>query len=331
MGRRAGTETVAKLVVAFLRHPRWSQKELERVCGVRARAIRRALASLEEAGVRLSKSVGRAGVVWRAEPSWLADVTDAPIDGALLARYVARLPRTEEREAVLERLLASSLAARPLPNERPQETSEATLAALEDACWRRHALRLGYFSASRGEHGIRVLSVQRIAYGDRTRFAAFCHARRELLWFRADRVTHPEPVPSEKYEHVDAAILEQFLTESLDGFHGKGPAQRCEFEIAVSEARWALRAIPTGGESAIVRHTATGAHVVLVTAGLMVLARYLVGLGGACRIAAPEALRDQVAALAAGALAAGRARAHKGSVRRAGRIGQGSPVKSVRR
>jgi predicted DNA-binding transcriptional regulator YafY len=323
MGKRSGTETVARLLVAFLRQPRWSQAELERVCDVKARALRRALRSLELAGVPLVRREGSASrVLWRVEKGWAPALACSLVDPEAIARLVARLPRSEERQTVLGRLLAPSGAAALATNQAALEVSEATLRVLEDAWRKRLAVRMAYFSASRGAHAIRTVSVQRITYGEHVRFVAHCHARKRLLWFRADRVTQPEPLDSTGYVEVDARQVDELLRESLDGFRGQGDAVRCRFDVAYPDAAWALRCLPSVAEGAVVQHAPSGAHVELTTAGIDVLARFLVGLGAACSGIAPDALRARVAELARGALGAAGANAlRRTGPNGAGRIG----------
>ena len=305
MGRRTGTETVAKLVVAFLQRPRWGQKDLERICGVASKAVRRALLSMEEAGVPLIREEGERGLaVWSVPKTWLPNIAHQMVDQELVARLVARLPNSSDREAVLGRILSSLPGSTIAPNDHSLDVSEATLSLVEDACRERRVLRLGYFTASRGEHGIRVLSIQRVVYGDRLRFVAYCHARQRLLWFRVDRVTHPEVMASESYVQVDADEVDRFIGESLDGFHGPSGALRCEFHVDYPVATWALRTLPAGADAAVVHHGPLGAHVALTTAATDVLARFLVGLGGACTEIRPDELRDRVRDFARGALAA---------------------------
>jgi predicted DNA-binding transcriptional regulator YafY len=305
MGRRTGTETVAKLLVAFLQRPSWTQKELERICGVASKAVRRALLSLEEAGVPLAREdAERSLVVWSVPKTWLPAVAHRMVDGELIARLVARLPTSGDREVVLGKLLSSLPGPAIAPNEAALDVSEATLAMVEDACRERRVLRLGYFTASRGQHGIRLLSIQRVVYGDRLRFVAHCHARRRLLWFRVDRIAHPEVIESESYVQADADEVARFVAESLDGFHGSSEAVSCEFHVGYPVATWALRALPAGSDGAVVHHGPLGAHVALTTSAIEVLARFLVGLGGACTQIRPDALRDRVRTLAHEALSA---------------------------
>ncbi len=324
MGRRAATDTIAILVVAFLRHPRWSQGELQRVCGVGPKALRRAIASLQHAGVPLSRT-GLAGspVVWRVERGWIPTATGQIVDHVRIARLVARLPKSNERQAVLEKLLVGP-EGEGATNEQPLDVSDEALGLLEDSCRRKRAVRAGYFTASRGRHTIRTLSVQRILYGDRVRLVAYCHTRRALRWFRVDRLSNPELMSAQPYVEVERSQVERFVGDSIDGFHGDGGTVGCYFDLTYPDATWALRALPSGSDGAMVHHGHSGAHVEMKTAGVEVLARFLVSLGGACSSLGPEALRARVEELARGALSAvaetTRERSHPGP-KRAGPIG----------
>ncbi len=319
MGRRTGTETIAKLFVAFLQQATWSQKDLERRCGVGVRAIRKALLDLQEAGVPLEREEDPPQVYWSVPRDWPAPGARlAGIEGVeadTVARLVARLPKSREREAVLAKLVppvlgrahaASAPGAIVLkPNAAEERVREQVFSALERGLAERVPVRMGYFSAKSGRDSLRTVSVQHIAYGDRPRFVAYCHSTDSLRWFRADRVRTAKLEPAgaaPAYRAVDPEALAAYIAESMDGFRGHGAAVTCEVVIRADEARWALAHMPYDADSALVTNEAEGSRVVLRTAGLEVLARYLVGLGEAARVLSPPELRDRVLHLARGAL-----------------------------
>lgn len=310
MGRRTGTETIAKLFVAFLQQATWTQKDLERRCGVGVRAIRKALLDLQDAGVPLEREEDLPQVYWSVPRDWPAPGARlAGIEGIeadTIARLVARLPKSREREAVLAKLVPPVLGATAAmkPNAAEERVREQVFGALEQGLRERAPVRMGYFSAQSGRDSLRTVSVQHIAYGDRPRFVAHCHSTDSLRWFRADRVRSVKLEPTGAYRLVDSAALAAFIKESMDGFRGGGSAVICEVVIRADEARWALPHMPYEPESAIVTLEPDGSRVVLRTAGMEVLARYLVGLGEAARVVSPPELRDRVRALARGALAA---------------------------
>jgi predicted DNA-binding transcriptional regulator YafY len=317
MGRRTGTETIAKLFVAFLQQATWTQKDLERRCGVGVRAIRKALLDLQEAGVPLEREEDTPQVYWSVPRDWPAPGARLSgiegVEADTVARLVARLPKSREREAVLAKLVPPVLGTSPSatgagaivlkPNAAEERVREQVFSALERGLAERVPVRMGYFSAKSGRDSLRTVSVQHIAYGDRPRFVGYCHSTDSLRWFRADRVRTAK-LETSPYRAVEPAALAAFVAESMDGFRGGGAAVTCEVVIRANEARWALPHMPYEPESALVTHEPDCSRVVLRTAGLEVLARYLVGLGEAARVVSPPELRDRVRALAEGALAA---------------------------
>jgi hypothetical protein len=98
MGRRTATETVTKLIVAFLRNPSWSQKDLERHCDVGPKAIRQRLLELQEAGILLEREEDHPHVHWVAPKDWF------PADAAVAGM------KGEERRDEQIRILARRLA-----------------------------------------------------------------------------------------------------------------------------------------------------------------------------------------------------------------------------
>lgn len=306
MGRRSATETVAKIFVAFLRKPVHSQADLQRHCGVGAKAVRAALLSLQEAGVPLEHEKDWPHVYWSLPREWRpgrAEDLGLP-DHDLLARLIARLPRAADREKALSRLWTALPGAK---NEEPLGVSDELLETLERSIVTTVPVRVGYFSASRGAQSVRVLSVQRLSYGPPIRFAAQCHASSSLKWFRADRCTSPTLLPTETYQQVAPVEVERFVRESLDGFHGNLPLTRCTVVLRDPEARWASRSLP-GGASAVVQPIDGGARLEIQTTALDVLARFLVGLGAACVSVAPAQLEAAMGATLEGAAAARRSR-----------------------
>lgn len=323
MGRRAATETIARLLFAFLREPVWTQRRLERHCGIGPKALRRRLLELQEAGIQMEREEDPPHVYWSVPKDWFPKHARGLFDCQELARLIARLPRSRNREAALAQVLGPAVDGAMNPNVASANVDDAVLRILEDAVARRVPVRLGYSSASRGgQGGLRVVSIQRIAYGARVRFVGHCHSTHLLKWFRADRVTSPEVAVSTPYLAAPAADVERFIAESLDGFRDPRGPEVCRFELRHPDATWALRALPDGAGTAVVQHVDGGVRVELATAGLDVLARFLVGLGEACTVHAPDKLRARVVALARGALRA-QGGLNVASVRlaRAGQIG----------
>ncbi|HQY60365.1 MAG TPA: WYL domain-containing protein [Polyangiaceae bacterium] len=339
MGRRTGTETIAKLFVAFLQQATWSQKDLERRCDIGVRAVRKALLDLQDAGVPLEREEDPPHVYWSVPRDWPAPGARLGalegLESDTVARLIARLPRSREREAVLAKLMPPVLG-RSTPathsNTAEERVREAVFRALEQGLRDRVALTMGYFSAVSGRDSLRTVSVQHLAYGDRPRFVAHCHTTDSLRWFRADRVHSAKLEPGAAYRAVEAAVLEPFVAESMDGFRGGGEAVTCEVVIRAAEARWALSHMPYEPKSAVVTAGPEGSRVLLRTAGLEVLARYLVGLGAAARVVSPPELRERVVELAREALASNGIdeRGAEPSVPQEARL-NGGPVRPIRR
>lgn len=308
MGRRTGTETIAHLVVAFLQQATWRQKELEGICGVGARPIRRALLDLAAAGVPLEREEDSPHVFWSVPAGWPGQGARAGgldgLDVSAVARLVARLPRSQARERALAKLVAPAFGLAAVPNVQEDRVRDQILHVLEDGVRQRVPVLMGYYSASRDADSVRTASVQRIVYGDHPRFIAHCHTSSRLKWFRADRVKSARLEAAGAFQAVEDAEVMAFVRESMDGFRSDTAAMTCELVIRPREARWALPHMPYDPQSALVTSTPEGAHVVLRTAALEVLARYLVGLGNAVRVIAPERLRELVVGLARGALTA---------------------------
>ena len=100
------------------------------------------------------------------------------------------------------------------------------------------------------------------------------------------------------YRAAAPAQVEEVIAESLDGFHQGGAPARCAFVVSGPESRWAERNLLP---SMTIEPVPGGLRVVTTTAGVLRLARYVVGLGGVTRIETPE-LRAAVRELALGAL-----------------------------
>ncbi len=336
MGRRTGTETIAKLFVAFLQQATWSQKDLERRCGIGVRALRKALLDLASAGVPLEREEDPPHVYWSVPRDWPAPGARLGaiegVEGDTVARLIARLPKSRERELVLAKLMPPVLGPTTLPpaNATEERVREAVFQALERGLRERVPVTMGYSSAQSGRDSLRTVSVQHLAYGDRPRFVAHCHTTDSLRWFRADRVHSAKIEPGAGYRAVEAAVLGPFVAESMDGFRGGGAAVTCEVVIRAAEARWALSHMPYEPKSAVVTPGPEGSRVLLRTAGLEVLARYLVGLGAAARVVSPPELRERVVALAREALASNEVGAEEPSQAADARL-NGGPVRPIRR
>ncbi|MFO0567343.1 MAG: WYL domain-containing protein [Polyangiaceae bacterium] len=262
-------------------------------------------------------------VYWSVPASWPGPRTSGgrlePEDLAAIARLLARLPRSQDRERVLAKLMGPTFASRA---EALPTGDDALLTTIEDGMARRRPLEVIYFSASRGTESARCLSIQRILYGERARAVAYCHESGELKWFRLERIRSARLATEEPYREASDESVLAFVRESMDGFR-KGVAQTCEFEIDKSVARWALGSLPVAPDAALITWTPNAANIVLRTAALDVLARYLVGFGENAKVIGPRALREMVVDLGSGA-----ARANLDTVGARLNMSAGSPIRS---
>ena len=308
MGRRSGTETIVAILACFVRRRSWSQAELAREVGVSVRSLRARLDELSARGVRVSRyAESQRDVRWDVPPGWLPDargLSDA--EAAQCMRLLGRLPASTARDTLLARLAGRAA----LQLAREADPGDGVLEALEDAARARAPVRILYDAAS-SELAFRTVSVHRIVYDSPPRFVATSHERDRLAWFRVERVRRVDPASGERYVEVSPQLIDAYLRESADGFH-RGRAVRCSFVVRDPEARWVVENLPV--EGATVRRVAwsgggdgqrrgvhDGVEVVVDTAGIEVLARFVVGLGEAAR-ATSEELAARVKALAVGAL-----------------------------
>lgn len=306
MGRRSAADTLAKLFVAFLEQATWAQADLARRCELSTKSLRRKLVDLSDAGVPLDCDSDPPHVYWSVPEGWLgfAGAGFEGVDRHVVARMVSRLTDSRTRERVLAKLVVPALGAPIVPNLESSAVSDDVLNVLEDAAKARRAVRMEYQSAHRPA-SFRTVSVHRVEYGERVRFVASCHATNTLKWFRADRVQgRPRLDATTPYAAAAPEAIAQFVAESLDGFRGAHDAVACDFRVRARDARWVVSNLPRGAGAAVVHHDTDYAHVSLRTSALEILARFLVGLGGAVGGVSPPSLRRKVRAIAEEALLA---------------------------
>jgi len=133
--------------------------------------------------------------------------------------------------------------------------------------------------------------------GPPARFVAVCHRDGSLKWFRLDNVLGAQLDENEPYRAADPGRVAAMLSESVDGFH-QGDAVPCSFFVRAPESRWVERNLPV---PMIVEVTPSGLRLTTTTAGVLRLARFVVGLGAAAHAETPE-LALLVTELARGAL-----------------------------
>jgi predicted DNA-binding transcriptional regulator YafY len=302
MGSRAPVETVARVIVALMRQRTWTQAALAREVGVQPRAVRVVLERLAEAGVPLHREEEHPHVYWSVPRTWVpAGVVLQRDLVAMMARLLARGPKTRERERVLEILLSNGIEP-PVRSTAEVRGAEDVLASLEDSIRERAPVTIDYYTAARGDQGTRTVSVHRVLHGDDARFLATCHRSESLKWFRLDRVTRARIEGAEPYRDALEDEIEAFIATSVGGFRAPGPASEHSFSVRAPEARWVARNLPAGLRS---EADGGGIRVRARAAAVDVVARFVVGLGGAAHCETDE-LRDRVAELARAALAATR-------------------------
>lgn len=293
MGRRKGVETAVAIMEAFRARRTWTQAELARHVEITPRALRVALVECQRAGMPIEREEEhRALVYWSVPEWWSRGLADEEVRAC--ARLVARLPSTKERDRLLSRLLGREAAtAADAPSER-------VLRALEDGAATRRSLSIAYRSSREEGPTSRHVSIARIEHGPRARFLAVCHRSGALKTFRVDRVAAAALDEREPFRPVTEQAVAAYVAGSLDGFHGDALVD-CAFVVTAPEASWVVGNLPPGALH--VERLGRGCRVTVRTTALVVLARYLVGLGDAVRIETP-ALALAVLALAERAVAA---------------------------
>ena len=308
MGQRSSTETVVAIVQAFLQRRTWSQAELARHVGVAVPALRKRLNELTTSGFPLDREEDHPHVFWSVPKDWFpGGVVFSGEEVPDLLRQLAHLPRGAARDRLLAKVIEAAprrssftAPAAALVTRTASPSEESWLPLCEDAAARRAALRVRYYTASRGAIEWRHVSVQRVGVGPPARLVAVCHRSGSLRWFRVDNVLGATLDDHEPFRAADAAAVEAFLATSLDGFHAGGAPSRCAFFVRDPEARWVQSSLLEPMRAEVVPG---GIRVTLETSAPLVVARFVVSLGGAARAETPE-LRVHVAELARAALEA---------------------------
>ncbi len=303
MGQRTSSETLAAIVVAFWQRRVWSQADLARETGVSPRAVRRHLDELSAAGWPFVREEDRPHVYWSVPNGWFPG--GVPLDPGAIAALVhvlMRVPASSARTKLLKAITghAPKVVVDALDRVIPPRTSEmeeTILPILLNGLAELIPLRMHYWTASRGTFGTRTVSVQRVLLGPPTRFVAWCHAARELRWFRLDYASAATTDDTATFHSVDDAEVDAFIGDSVDGFHGVARVP-VAFFVRDPDARWVARNLPEG---LVGTSEDNGLYVATDTTGLLPIARFVVGLGAAAECRTPE-LAKLVRELAAGAL-----------------------------
>ena len=307
MGQRSKTETIVAILQAFLQQRTWRQADLARHVDIGVAALRKHLNELSSSGFPLERDDDHPHVWWSVPKGWFpgAVLFDSESVPELL-RLLARMPRSAARDRVMRRIVDAAPrpsiapAASAVLTRQSTESEESYLPLVEDAATKRVPLHFKYFSANRGAVEWRHASVESVVIGPPARFIAVCHRDSALKWFRLDNVLGARLDPSEALRAADPERVTATLKESVDGFH-HGGAVLCSFFVREPECRWVEKNQPGAMVTEVVPG---GLRFTTTTAGVLRLARHVVGLGAAARAETPE-LAALVAELARGAIDAG--------------------------
>jgi predicted DNA-binding transcriptional regulator YafY len=307
VGARRETDSVSRVLVAFLGQQSWAQADLARHVGVQPRTVVSILRGLEEAGVPFEVERDHPHVYWSVARSWFPTGLLLPTDrAATIARLLARLPTSTLRQQTLSKLLdalpkSTAIVGPDTPTvEHVDPVPPEVMSVLEDAATNHAAVRMRYYSASRGDRDDRHVSVHRIEYGRRARIVATCHRAKCLKWFRVDHVERALIDPSEPFIEQPDGTVERWISESVDGYRGPSPVERHACFVRDPDARWVKRNLP---ERTTADTVSGGVRLVWHAAAVEPLARFVVGLGDAATAETPS-LRQAVLDLATGSLRA---------------------------
>lgn len=307
MGARGNYQTVTKVIQAFAAQRTWSQAALARRVGVESRRIKDILTELQADGMPLQDEKDHPHVYWSVPPHWFpGGIFFDQEDWDVLLHAVLHIPDEKRRKQLLSRLLHGRILGSVEAGVRRLDqaisglpvTSEEQKAILlvERAILEQKALSIRYFSASSGTLGWRVVSPQRLVTEPHARLAAHCHKNNTLRWFRVDNIQRADIDREAAYQEVDVDEVSAFVAASPDGFHD-GTDTEWTFIVAPSAASWVRGNLLHG--MVPVEDTPRGMRVA-TRGGALVVARFVVSLGGDAVAEAPQ-LKDLVRELARGA------------------------------
>lgn len=305
MGRRSNSETVTAVLLAFLENRTWQQKALADHCSVSVKTLKVHLTDLSAAGFPLHQDSDPPHVYWSVPKHWFPGAV--AFRGELLTglvRVLRNSPHGETRSRLLDHVASGATGLRIAASPHAVTTNvlspeqETNLWEIEDCVERHIVVHMRYYTMSRGDDSWRHVSVHRVVVGDSIRVVATCHRDDKLKWFRLDNVWWVRADESAPFRDRSPDEIAAFIAESVDGFHSGETAIDCRFRVRLPEARWVRRqlSLPVSVQEG------PGEYVFTVrTAGVLALARFIVGLGGAGRSETTE-LRAAVEELARGVL-----------------------------
>lgn len=311
MGQRRSTETLFQIIASFIERPTWSQAELARELETTSETVRKHLLDLQRGGMKLVDEKDHPHVYWSVPKNWLPGAIAFKANEAtdllrLLGRAAPGALRDRLIKLTVERL-ASGGQTVVFDRDAIQSADAATeaeeenkLAIVEDAATQKIALKMRYYTASKGRESWRHASVHRIDMGPRPQFVATCHRSGDLRRFRVSNVLEARLDRGEPFRASTKAALAKLDRESFGGFRDVGPVVHCAFFVRNPEASWVAKNLPDKGISA--HDVDGGTRFTIDTAGVSVLARFVVGLGEVARPETKE-LADEIRRIAAAALA----------------------------
>jgi predicted DNA-binding transcriptional regulator YafY len=306
MGTRSQTDTVVAILQALIKDRSCTQADLARRAGLKSpQVVRKHLDELVANGFPIERDGEPPQVYWSVPNGWFPGAVIFERESVtLLLRQLSRLARSKARDGLIRQILAAAPRPAPAPAEAPTvltpqrtEREEVHLERVEDAAMLKRTLTLKYLTTGHDKARWRPVSVQSVVPGPPARFIALCHESQVLKWYRLDNVQGAHFDDPEPYRAADPAQVEAMLKESVDGFH-QGGAVHCSFFVREPESRWVAHNLPVWMSS---EPAPGGTRFMATTAGVLRLARFVVGLGAAARAETPE-LADQVKELARGAL-----------------------------
>lgn len=259
----------------------------------------------------LEKQEEHPHVYWSVPAHWFPGgvVFDAD-DWSVLVHAVLRVADPRRRERLLTRLLAGrrspvasadgierlhrAVAATPFSADEHEMVLLVERSVLED-----RALSIYYYSASKGQLAWRTISPQRMVVEPFGRVAAYCHANKTLRWFRIGNIQRARLDDEQKRVHVPEPELDAFIETSVNGY-SDGTDEELAFRVKPPESGWVRSNLLPG---MTIDTTARGGELRVVARGAaLVVARFIVGLGGA-GVAEGTVLRSLVRKLASDAMA----------------------------
>jgi predicted DNA-binding transcriptional regulator YafY len=250
--------------------------------------------------MQLEESDEATQVYWSVPLGWLPEgiaLGKETVDQ--IVRFIARSPQSPARDALMKRLLGGKRDGRVASNSTPLAEHESIVQTLEDSRGRRCAVRMRYLTTTSGIETLRHASVQRVVYGAKMRLVVFCHRAEKLRWFRVSGVRQATLDEREPYVAVNEDEVEAFAAGSVGGWTEDGAAREVSFVVRGDDARWVAGNLPEPDMR--VETCPEGIRVRATISGMMNLARFIVGLGGAAAAETPE-LAERVEELARGAM-----------------------------